>query len=165
MTKFSQKDIEEVFAEKEIHFPIEDFINSLNVHVKRKKKEAAEIEAKKPLLVEICAPAIITQLKEGETPEEAIKFSIKKDRNEHALWDLFYEFHGMDDDGSDDVMYFKVLDKFYEVDLHCEAEWVSDWSVRKNLPGEISVTNVKEVTPIRIVTEEDVYIQLEIPKK
>ena len=71
----------------------------------------------------------------------------------------------MDDDGSDDVMYFKVLDKFYEVELHCEAEWVSEWSVRKNLPGEISVTNVKEVTPLRIVKEEAVYIQLEIPKK
>lgn len=164
MTKFSQKDIEEVFEEQEIRFPIKDFMNALNANVTRKKREAAEIEAKKPLLVEICAPAIITQLKEGETPEEAIKFSIKKDKSEHALWDLFYEYDGMDDDGSDDVMYFKVLDKFYEVDLHCEAEWVSDWSVRKNLPGDISVTKIREVNPIRIVQEEDTYIQLEIPK-
>jgi hypothetical protein len=165
MTKFSQKDIEEVFEEQEIRFPIVDFMNALNANVKRKEREAEEIEARKPLLIEVCAPAIITQLKEGETPEEAIKLSIKKDRNEHGLWDLFYESDGMDDDGSDDVIYFKVLDKFYEVNLHCEAEWVSEWSVRKNLPGDINVTNVKEVTPLRIVKEEAVYIQLEIPKQ
>jgi len=163
MTKFSQQDIEEVFAEKEINFPIEDFINSLNVNVKRKKKEAAEIEAKKPLLVEVCAPAIITQLKEGQTPEEAIHHSVEND--DHAYSDLFYDEDGMDDDGADDTVYFKVLDKFYAVDIHCEAEWVGDWSVRKNLPGDISVMDFREVTPIRIIQEEDTYIQLEIPKQ
>ena len=165
MTKFSQQDIEEVFEEQEIRFPIKDFMNALNANVRRKKKEAEEIEARKPILIEVCAPAIITQLKEGENPEKAIKFSIKKERNEHGLWDLFYDREGMDDDGSDDIMYFKVLDKFYEVELHCEAEWVGDWSVRKNLPGDISVTKIKEVIPIRIVQEEDTYIQLEIPKQ
>ncbi len=88
MTKFSQKDIEEVFEEQEIRFPIEHFINALKANVKRKKREAAEIEAKKPLLVEICAPAIITQLKEGQTPEEAIHHSVEN--YDHAYRDLFW---------------------------------------------------------------------------
>lgn len=163
MAKFTKEDIEEVFAEQEIKFPIDDFINALNANVKRKKKEAEEIEARKPLLVEICAPAIITQLKEGQTPEEAIHHSVEND--DHAYSDLFYHEKGLDDDGADDTVYFKVLDKFYEVDIHCEAEWVSDWSCRKNLPGDVNVMDFREITPIKIIIEEDTYIQLEIPKQ
>lgn len=163
MIKFSQEDIEEVFAEQEIRFPIKDFMNALKANVQRKKREAAEIEARKPLIVEICAPAIITKLKEGETPEEAIHNSVEND--EHDYHDLFYDEKGLDDEGADDTVYFKVLDKFYAVDIHCEAEWVSDWSCRKNLPGDVNVMDFREVTPIRIIKEEDTYIQLEIPKE
>lgn len=163
MTKFAQEDIEEVFAEQEIKFPIEDFINALKANAKRRKQKEKEIEDSKPNFVEIYSPAIIQDLEDDETPEEAIENSVEND--DHAYSDLFYDEKGMDDEGDNAIVYFKVLDKFYEVEIHCEADWVGDWSVRKNLPGDVSIVSIEELKTFKVQEDTEDYISLEIPKK
>ena len=68
----------------------------------------------------------------------------------------------MPDEGVDRIEYFKIGNEIYEVDLHCEAEWVGDWSVRKNLPGEVSATSIKKITDFEILQEYDGYVLFKI---
>lgn len=77
--------------------------------------------------------------------------------------DFFYIEGGLPDKGVDDIDYYKVGDKIYEVSLHCEAEWVGDWSVRENLPGEVSLVSVLEITDFEILKDEGNYILIQIP--
>ena len=35
------------------------------------------------------------------------------------------------DSGIDLDFYLKIGDRYYQVTIHFEAEWISDWSVRK----------------------------------
>lgn len=103
----------------------------------------------------VCVSDILPALKEKETVKKVILKSLKD-----VAHDMFYDEEGLDDEGADETVVFKIGDNFYEVDLHCEAEWVGDWSVRKNLPGELSVTSVKEIKKYEIQSEGDGYIEL-----
>jgi len=131
-TKISTKEFTEKLIEKEI---------------KRAKKESF----KKTAYIENILPG----LKINESLEEAILKSIKG-----STHDMFYESDGLDDDGADETIVFKIGDNFYEVDLHCEAEWVGEWSVRKNLPGKVSVSAVREIKNFKIEKEADNYFEI-----
>lgn len=74
------------------------------------------------------------------TPEKLIKSTLRDVKH-----DMFYEYDGLPDEGVDRTIYVKIGDKIYEVKLHCEAEWVGDWSVRKNLPGDVSIISITEI--------------------
>ena len=160
MTNFSQKVIEEVFVEQRINSSLLDFINALHV----KAEQIRLIEESKPIEVEVCD--ILPELSEGATIEGAINSHIKK----HIVGfsDSFYDPDStLEDSGADNIFYFKVGDKFYEVNVHCTAEWCSEWSMRKNIPGDISATSIKELTTYEIVKYENKgnYYILRIPKK
>lgn len=117
--------------------------------VKRAKKESFK------RTVSISKEEILPALKEDENLKEVILESI-----EDVSHDIFYEPDGLDDEGADETMVFKIGDAFYEVDVHCEAEWVGDWSVRKNLPGEVSIEAIREIKSFKIEKEEKDYIEL-----
>ena len=70
-------------------------------------------------------------------------------------FDTFYEEDGIDDDGEDIEEYMLVNDRLYLVQLHCTAEWVSDWSVRKNLPGDVTQHGFKEIEIDTISIDSD----------
>ena len=131
-TKISTQEFTEGLEEKEI---------------KRSKKESF----KKTAHVEDILPA----LKEKETINKVVLKSIKD-----VAHDLFYEEDGLDDEGADETLVFKIGDCFYEIDLHCDAEWVGDWSVRKNLPGKVSVEAVREIKEFQIESETEGCIEL-----
>ena len=133
-TKISTQKFEEAIVEKE---------------TKRKKKEAFKRKA--------CIEAgdILPALKENETIEKVVLKSL-----EDVAHDIFYEAGGLDDDGATETMVFKIGESFYEIDLHCEAEWVGDWSVRKNLPGDLSVLDVREIKEFTIEEQTKDYIEL-----
>jgi len=159
---FSLEAIEAVFNEKNISFPINDFVTAVKQKDKEIKKAEAAIEAAKPDVVDVNENEILPALVGDETVEEVIEAAV--DLNSDNYHDLFYDSDGMDDEGADDTLYFKVGDKFYKVEIHCEAEWVGDWSVRKNLPGDISVISVEEILNYKVQEEKKEYITLEIPK-
>lgn len=70
-----------------------------------------------------------------------------KDSNYDAARNMVDDYDaGLPDEGVDYVEIVKVNDIFYKVEVHCEAEWVGDWSVRKNLPGDFTITKLHEVT-------------------
>jgi len=53
---------------------------------------------------------------------------------------------GLDDEGQNYYEVLKINGTFYKAELICEAEWVGDWSVRKNLPGQSTVIELFEIT-------------------
>lgn len=59
----------------------------------------------------------------------------------------------LDDSGVDYIEYLKIGDKLYKVNLHCSAEWCGDWSVRKNLPGDITIKSFGEVKNYDVLKE------------
>lgn len=169
ITKFKKEDIEAVFKEKNIQFPVNEFIQALTQkEIDRQKAYEDELaaEAAKPDVVEIYSYNIMAAPDEskGETLDALLEKAIKDNRS--GYFDMFrgdYD-EGMPDEGEDGEDYFKIGDKFYLVELHCDAEWYGEWSLRKNLPGEIHITAVKEIKEYNAIDKDD-YIILEIPKK
>ena len=162
--KFKKEDIETVFKEKNIQFPLEEFIQALTQKELARQKayeEELAIEAAKPESFEIYKEAILEAPTPGTRVEDLIISAVKN----NDYYDLFYDSDGMDDDGEDATVYFKVGDKFYKVEIHCEADWVGDWSVRKNLPGNVNVESIKEVSVYTVRKDEGDYILIDIPKK
>jgi hypothetical protein len=156
---FSKQAIEKAFKENGIKFPLKDFIKSLKTVSKINivKKKAIK---KKPKFktIEIYSNNIHPALKSGITLEDFIEEVV--DNGDY--FDMFDTERGMSDDGGDDVEYHKVGDKIYKVSLHCEAEWVGDWSVRKNLPGAVTVTDIKEIKNFKIIKTEKSYITIKL---
>lgn len=121
----------------------QEFTEALTV----KETTRTQIEAfKKIAYVEDRLPA----LKKDETLEQVIL----KHTNTLSS-DMFYDEDGLDDSGADETVVFKVGEQFYEVDLHCTAKWIGDWSVRKNLPGKISIEDIREIKEFEM--EKDVH--------
>ena len=112
---------------------------------KKGKKKAEEEEARRFQEYEVVKG----------TPSDNMKQFFDEYFRNADMHDFFYDYDGLPDEGVDETFYYKVGDKLYLVEAHCEAEWVGDWSVRKNLPGEISATNVIEVEKFEIINEDD----------
>jgi len=160
MTNFSQKVIEEVFVEQRINSSLLDFINALHV----KAEQIRLIEESKPIEVEVCD--ILPEIVEGETVEESVKSYVKK----HIVGfidSFYYPNKILEDCGEDKIFYFKIGDKFYELNVHCVVEWRGDWSTRKNVIVDLVVTSIIELTNYEIVKYEKNgnYYILNIPKK
>ena len=79
-------------------------------------------------------------LPSGTTVKELIEETL-----DDVKFDMFYDSDGLPDGGVNKTIYVKVGPKIWEVQVHCESEWVGDWSVRKNLPGDAHVNSMKEV--------------------
>lgn len=109
----------------------------------KKKKEKEELDSIKEV------PFICDKLEDGIDYKEKIEELV----DSFDWHDTFYDSDGMDDDGDDGVNYFLIENKLYMVELHCEAEWIGDWSVRKNLPGRVSVTEITEIPSFEIIED------------
>ena len=137
---FNTTILEKVYKEMITEVCYEDFLKSLIIEVKKAKKiedDLAKEEATKRYVEDIYP----------ELPKDiTYKRFIEKIVEEKKWWDYFYEYdESMDDDGADYEYYIMIGEKAFEVIVHCDAEWVGDWSVRKNLPGEISVSKITEL--------------------
>jgi len=75
--------------------------------------------------------------------------------------DIDDAFRGDDDEipdgGASCIQYIRIGVNLYEVSLHCEADWCGDWSVRANLVGDISVTNIKEIKSFEVIEDHGDY--------
>jgi hypothetical protein len=156
MKKYTKKAIQNTLDV--LNIPSDNFFSVLKEEKKKLKaiKEKEEIEANS--VKKIYKDHIFPELPESYEIDEFLEECVE----ENDYHDTFYEYEGMDDGGADDVVYFKVADKIYEVKLHCEAEWVGDWSVRKNLPGKVSITSIKEIENFEILTNDEDFIVFKI---
>ncbi len=111
-----------------------------------KIKEEAKIEAGKKRVVSYVY---------DELPEDDVEGFIEGVVSEEDWFDNFESAVEESDNGADDIIYFMIANKLYEVEIHCESEWCSDWSVRANLPGNVSVTSVTEKTDYEIIGHND----------
>lgn len=159
--KYSVEALENVFNEQQIQFPFDKFyelvrkeeLRLINVEAAKPKFKTKEIHNIHPLPEDSTAEGI----------EEFIVETIEKNADEGNYHDFFYDYEGLPDEGVDKIDYYKVGDKLYEIELHCSAEWVSDWSVRKNLPGDVSIGEIKEVKDFTISADYGDYIVISIP--
>jgi len=159
---FSKASIEKAFKENGIKFPLKDFIKSLRDKEKPKQTKKKVVKKKSNFkTIEIYNENIHPALENNNTIQEFLEEKID---NGEGYYDMFYDSNGLSDDGADDVEYHKVGDKIYEVSLHCEAEWVPDYSVRKNLPGDVSITEIKEITDFKIIKKESYCLRIQIKK-
>ena len=131
--------IEKVYNKMITEVSYEDFLKTLITEVNEVKKNEDALAKEQALKRSI--EDIYPEPPKDTTYEEYITTIV--DANE--WWDYFYDFYGIDDEGVDYEYFIMVGDKVFQVDVHCKAEWVGDWSVRKNLPGEVSVVNITEL--------------------
>ena len=94
---------------------------------------------------------------DGKTIKNFIKSIVKKG----DWYDVFAD-EDLDDDGADINDYYMIGDKLYDVELHCEAEWCGDWSVRANLPGEVTVVTIREITHFEILEKNKKSIMIKL---
>jgi hypothetical protein len=136
---FNTTILEKVYKKMITEVSYEDFLDTLIAEVKEVKKNEdalAKEEASK-----ITIEDIYPELPKGTTHEEYIEEIVE----ENEWFDYFYDSNGMDDEGADHEYFIMIEDKAFQVDIHCEADWVGDWSVRKNLPGEVSIVKITEL--------------------
>lgn len=157
---FSKQAIEKAFKENGIKFPLKDFIKSLRNKEKPKTSKKKTVKSKpKFKTIEIYKENIHPILEDGVTIEQFMEEVV--DNGEY--YDLFYDSDGMSDNGADDIEYHQVGEKVYKISLHCKAEWIGDWSVRKNLPGNVSVTEIEEIKDFKIKKKESYANIIQIP--
>jgi hypothetical protein len=157
MKKFSLETIKSVYFSTDFKLPFDDFVKELEAIDKSEKvdeKKKKDDEAKKREVHHVFS--------ELPADYESIDDFLEEKVDEYEWHDTFYDSDGIDDDGADTIEYFKVGDKIFEVDLHCEAEWVGDWSVRKNLPGDVSITDFNEITDFTILEEDENYLLIKL---
>jgi hypothetical protein len=157
--KFSLEAIEQAFREIEDQEMTQEFIGILTtkqdeLDKAETRRKAEEAKFKK---IEIYEHNI-----HPETTEDVTNFLTERVKN-GDYYDLFAD-DDLPDEGSDDVEYHKIGDRIYELSLHCEAEWIGDWSVRANVPGEITITSLREITDFEVIEARDSYITLRIRK-
>jgi hypothetical protein len=98
------------------------------------------------------------ELSEGDTIEEFFE-ELADDDN---IREFFCCEDEIPDEGLEDVIYVKVGDKFYEVEIACDAEWIGDWSVRANVVGDVSINSFKEIEEYEIVSSDKYSITIKI---
>ena len=157
MENFSSKLIEKAYKQNNIEFPYEKFFSTLKLQKEEEDNEKLKKKKEKENRRE--TEFVYPEQESNVFYEKFIKEKIK----EYGNWyDDFEDGDGLPDEGVDRIEYFKIGNEIYEVDLHCEAEWVGDWSVRKNLPGEVSATSIKKITDFEILQEYDGYVLFKI---
>ena len=165
MKNVSIEVLRKVYTDLKVEYPLEDFISALETESRAAQEEKDKSEEKKRLAKIEEAKKIYVEHVFDVVPEEhkdCVEDYIDEIVSEMDLWEAFYDEDGMDDEGETITEFLLVGDKLYLVDIHCEAQWVGDWSVRKNLPGDISVESVKEVEGFDIIerTADGVRVKL-----
>jgi hypothetical protein len=131
--------IEKVYNNITTKISYDDFLKLLITEtnsVKELKKKKEEEERSK-IYIDNVYPEIDEDISIDDYLEGIVE--------EYEWWDVFYDSDGMPDEGLDDDFYVMVGDKVYKIEVHCEANWVGDWSVRKNLPGDVTINDFNEV--------------------
>lgn len=149
MAKVELEVVKQAFNDLNIDHPVEDFIKSVEERQKAFEKQKKAEKAEKERIKDV--NFVFESIPEGKTIDEFLDEWFE----EYDSWDMFYDYDGIPDEGVSITELFLVGDKLYSVDLDCEAEWVGDWSVRKNLPGERSITRVEEVPSFELLERSE----------
>lgn len=155
--KFNTSVIEKVFIEKNINIPFEEFIDALIIeeNIVKEKEEIKLKEENSKIYVSV--ENIYPKLDSNTTIEEHFDSIV-----DEGDWYDFFVDDDLPDEGADGNEYYMVGEKLYEVELHCEAEWIGDWSVRANVPSDVSVTKIKEIKKFEILEKNKNSITIKI---
>ena len=152
------KIIEKVYKDKNISLPFADFLSGLQHELAieqeriltEKKERESRLEGyhNHPDLDETLGGTL-------SLPITAYEDFITKEVKAYREWyDTFMQDGGLPDGGVNKIEYFKVGNKIFAVKLHCESQWVGDWSVRQNLPGRVSVVSIKEIVDYELLVDK-----------
>jgi hypothetical protein len=167
MTKVSLELVEKAFNDTGVDFPTREFIQIVERYQREEDEENERIRKEKENKVREEARIKETEyvfdaIPEEQTIDDFLDEWVEEVRDGDLLWNLFYDPKGIDDDGETVDELFLVGDKLYRVSIHCEAEWVSDWSVRKNLPGDYSIESIEEIENFEIIERIENYAKFKI---
>ena len=81
---------------------------------------------------------------------------IKKTIKQIIWHDYFYD-KKLPDKGFDFEIYYIIKSELYKVSLHCDVEWVGDYSVRKNLPENVSIISITKIENFEIIKDYNDY--------
>ena len=161
MGKISKKTLEIVYKEFVPGTSFEDLYKQLErveaeqKEIIKQEKIKKEFEASKTIVLD---SYYIIENDENQEIDLFLEYQV-----DIMDWDSkFYEGDGIPDDGVDGEEYFLIDGKLYLVSLHCEANWVGDWSVRKNLPGDVNITNFYEIKDFDVIEKIGESIRIKI---
>lgn len=148
MTKELQEIIVEILNNSDIN--VKAFLQLIKKKEKEikalKKQKASEKEKRQSLLCSIKEVKDIENEYDSDwTLEDVISEEVDCYINDKlSLHDIFAQ-DDYPDEGVTGTFYIKYGDKFYELEIHCGAEWIGDWSVRANVPSGTNIKSVKEI--------------------
>ena len=146
------KTLEKVYSECGITTPFYDFISALKAEMKfnKQQKKLKRIEEASIIHIDY-------EFSEVKIPiEDFIKNQIEEESD--ILSDVFY-YEDFPDEGDDFYTYWKINDLYYEIIIHCYAEWISEWSARKNVIGDISLLSFKEIINYEIISDSRIKLK------
>lgn len=155
MKKISIKIIKKVLSESNIDTNIVDLMikEEENILNNKKIEQAEKAKIKEVFIIR----------KEQKYDDDDYIEEIEEIITSYEHWhDEFYDIEGLGDAGVDAIKYIIIGNNLYEVELHCTAEWVGDWSVRKNLPGKVSVTEITKIKSFEISKEYTDWAEIKI---
>ena len=161
MTKEFQELIIEIFDENNIDFNVVTFFQLVKEKKKRqkdlKKQKDVKRDKRKSLICSIEAVDIEEEYGDDWTLEDIISEEVGCYINDKLSTYEIFHYDNYPDEGSTEILYAKCGDKYYELEVHCDAEWVGDWSVRANVTGSASVKSVKEIK-CKVLNEDEIQL-------
>ena len=162
MTKELQKLIKEIFDENNIDFKVTKFLQILKEKEKKerdlKKQKTLEREKRQNLLCSIEEVKDINDEYGSDwILEEVISEEVDNYINDKCCLHDIFGYDGYPDEGVTEIFYAKYGDKYYELEIHCGAEWIGDWSVRANVPSDTTIKSVKEIQ-CKVLNEDEIQL-------
>ena len=125
---------------------LSDVIAEINELKKERKDIMAKLKLSEPQYKETADEYILSL---EEVPDDKIKEMINDGCYEYlndVLSDIYYD-ETIDDDGLDHVGHFLIGSRLFEFEVHYDAEWCSEWSMRCNIidTGSRKLTRYHEI--------------------
>lgn len=163
--KYKESTIRKVLNGFDLTLTIDDFIASMNKEVEIEKVEENRLKEENRVKKEeedskICVELIIDDLVEGENLKtRLVKYLTKEIYYKDAFSDKNFP-----DEGETIDDFVMVGNKLYKIKIHCSAQWYGDWSLRCNLPDEISVTETTKIKDFEVIDgdKEKGYINVKL---
>jgi hypothetical protein len=154
--KYKESIIRKVLSDIGLIVNVDEFIEAMNKELEIEKLEAKRIQDEEDS--KICVEIVLENLVDGEDIRTRIERYFKE---ESGYKDGFYG-DDLPDEGVSVDDFVMVGDKLFKLKVHCSAEWCGDWSLRCNLPDEITVTSITQIKKFDVIENKSDYIMVKI---
>lgn len=112
---------------------------------KKAEKEAAAAEAASMFDYEEDYDSTTFEFTDQDDFNDKLESFLDEGNYDHTQCYIDYD-KGVPDGGVDYDRLVKVNDKFYHVEVNSGAEWIGEWSMRKNVAGDATINKLFLIT-------------------